>query len=236
MTWVKRRSPARFSISLIAASVYSSGICTPAFSRGSRVAPDLRFPVVRRGRHRRAEFDVAFVAAAAEQRHHQAVGYVEQVQQLLAHHRQVGAGMRAVLRIGVDAHAGERRHARIVRRIGERRARPAADLLAMLAPALRQERVQVGWRSSCRDARRNRRCRVASGCWYPDGDPQRSTFIGWLLLVIASAVNRSSTRCPPGSSAAGDPASRPAPRRCLRSASADSRSRTAASRRSRSPR
>ena len=108
------------------------------------VAPNLRFPLVRGGGHRGAEFDVAFVGASAEQRHHQAVGYVEQVEQLLAHHLEVGAGMRAVLRIGVDTHAGERRHARIVRRVGERGARTAADLLAMLAPALGQELVQVG--------------------------------------------------------------------------------------------
>src|SRR4051812_37024208 len=32
------------------------------------VAPYLRFPLVRRGRHRRAEFDVALVGSAAEQR------------------------------------------------------------------------------------------------------------------------------------------------------------------------
>ena len=110
------------------------------------VAPDLRFPLVRRSRHRRTELDVAFVGDAAQQRHHQAVRHVEQIQQLLAHHRQVGAGMRAVLRIRVDAHAGERRHPRIVRRVGERGARAAADLLAMLAPALGQELIQIGGR------------------------------------------------------------------------------------------
>ena len=200
------------------------------------IAPDLRFPLVRRGRHRRAELDVALVAAAAEQRHHQAVRDVEQIEQLLLHHLQVGAGMRAILRIRVHAHAGERRHARIVRRIGERRTRAAADRRAMLAPALRQELIQVG-----------RRLRVGVHVAIDDAELASATDVSaWRSMTVTfigcSPCSRGQSGiglqrdCRPGSCAADARASRPAARPCRRSASADSRSRTAASRPSRSPR
>jgi len=53
----------------------------------------------RRSMHLAAELHIPFVGTAPQQRHHQPVRHVEQVQQLFLHHRQIRPRMRAVLRI-----------------------------------------------------------------------------------------------------------------------------------------
>ena len=197
-------------------------------------------PVVRGAAQRGAELRVALVAAAAQQRHHHAVDHPERIQQLLAHQREVGARMAAVLRPGVHPHAGPRRHPGVVRRADERRAAPRTDRLPQGPPAFRQERIEFGARLhvgvhvAIHEAETALRGGV--GPAFDDGYVHRGTprVIG--SGVIGSGGSRWRARCPPGSCGRGLRVAHRAWHRCPRSASADNPRRTAASPRSRSPR
>ena len=134
------RSPARRAISSTARSGSSCATVTLARSRGSGFTQLLDLPLVHRGAKRGVEIGVA---RAAMQRRQDADGGIVRVKQLRLHECQVGTGRTTRRRPRVPP-CGCGRGFRILRAGAERQPRLRAILRQMLAPPLRQPRMQFG--------------------------------------------------------------------------------------------
>ncbi len=195
------------------------------------VGPGGGLPVIDGGAHGGTKLDVPLIGAAAHQRQHHPVTGAKCVQQLRAQEIQIGARDIPVRWPRIQPHAHLRRHARIVGGVRQRLPRPSAEHRLVLAPALRQERIQL--RARCRinmhvaiDVTEQGLCRSV-GAAIEDGDVHRLT---------PSNARRFRADCRTASCGRAIPANHPARRLSHHSASAGSRLRTETCPRSRFPR